>query len=178
MKGYRLRIWFYQRIAVLLTLFLTFFTVQSWSQNAFGKYNDLLNAALIIIALHFYETGLNHTLANVPVHKWFGTKIRLRHLCLITAFFFCGILIFPLGSQLFADIFHLVATGLAVASMFWLISGWYGMWSEDWWWFMVALVISTLLLIGAFALDVPWQVGHGEFALLLTGLWFFNKIKD
>jgi len=177
MQGFELRTWIYRKAALITTFFLTWFTVASWSQNAFKQYHDVLNFALILIALNFFEHALSHKDKDLEVYRWFGKAVRFEHLMLFSAFSFFGIIIFPLDSQLFPDIFHMAATGLGVAGLTFTIAGWYVTGTKNWWLFMTLITISALMLITAFAFNVPWQVGHGEFAILLAGLLFFNKIK-
>jgi hypothetical protein len=181
MKGNELILSISKKIAVALTAFLTFFTVASWSQNAFKEYHDLLNAALISIALTLLFTGLFHPRAKEPIYKWwlFGI-IRFRHLCIYSAMWFFGILIFPLDSPLFPEICHLIATAMAIKGVFMMVAGWYKTWSWKWWTYMIAISISILMLVSAFILKdaVEWQVGHGEFAILLTALGFLGTIKN
>ncbi len=178
MYGYNLRTWIYRKAIFIVTLFLTWFTVESWSQNAFGKYHDLLNLGLVLIALHFIEMALKHPKKSEQVYKWLGTSIKFEHLCLFGCFSFLGIAILPLESMLFSNWFHYIATGLGVSSISLLASGWFKTWSWDWWTFNIAIVIGVLLLVGAFSLDVPWNVGHGEFCLMEVGLYYFEKIKE
>ena len=182
MYGYKLRTWIYRRAILAVTFFLTWFTVASWSQNAFGKYHDLLNLGLILIGVHFLETALKHPKRLKQVFKWLNTSIKFEHLCLFGAFSFFAIAIFPLESRLFSNYFHYVATGLGVSSIGLLASGWHKTWSWQWWSFNIAIIIGVLLLVSAFLPflknEVPWQVGHGEFWLMMVGLVYFETIKD
>lgn len=180
MKGNELILKVSKITAVALTAFLTFLTLASWSENAFHKYHDILNAGLISIALTLLFTGLFHPLIKTVITKWWLLgEIRMRHLCIYSALWFFGILIFPLGSELFPDWVHMVATAFAIQGVSMLGAGWYKTWSRPWWIFMVAITISILLLVSAFILKekVPWQVGHGEFAILVTILVFLGTIK-
>ena len=180
MKGNELILKVSKITAVALTAFLTFLTVASWSQNAFHKYHDILNAGLISIALTLLFTGLFHQKAETVIYKWWLLgEITFRHLCIYASLWFFGILIFPLGSELFPDICHMLATGIAIKACFMFGAGWYKTWSRPWWVFMVAITASILLLVSAFIFKekVPWQVGHGEFAILITILVFLGTIK-
>lgn len=179
MKGNQLILSICKKVAAIITAFLTFFTVASWSQNAFGKYHDLLNAALISISWVLLLTGMIHSKANDRIYKWwlFG-QIRFRHLLIYSAIMFCMIIIFPLDSKLFPDICHMIATGLGVLGVFLFVVGWYKMWSKWWWVFVPLLVLSVIVLVTSFMFkeQVPWQVGHGEFLILVTALGFLAKI--
>lgn len=179
MYRFRLRTWIYRKAILVVTAFLTWFTVQSWSQNAFGKYHDLLNLALILIAINFYETAISSSNQGEQMYKIGKLNIRWRHLCFFTSFSFLGIILFPLESELFPNEFHYVATGLGVLGLALLVSGWYKTFNWMWWSFNIALVTGAVLLVSSFLkMEVPWQVGHAEFWFVLVGLTFFETIKE
>ncbi|MEM1337254.1 MAG: hypothetical protein AAGF96_05865 [Bacteroidota bacterium] len=104
--------------------------------------------------------------------------MRFEHVCFFSAFSFFAICIFPLKDSFFPEWLHLAATGLGVSGITFLMLGWYEMWSRGWWLSIIGLGIGIFLLVTAFAAKVPWQVGHGEFMIMLCGLAFFEDIKE
>lgn len=182
MRGYFLRIQIFKYLAFLLTTFLTFFTVASWSQNAEpenDRYYPLLTMALIVISLIFEELKSNHSEKEESVHTWAATELRFRFWCQYIQWSFLAIAFFPLGSKIWPDLLHFVSTGSAVGGIFFFATGYFKMWTKNWWRVNLPLLVFTVALIVAFVFKekVFWTVGHAEFGLMLTGLLFVTLIK-
>ena len=185
-SGYRLRVSVTSIIAIVVAIFLTFFAKApdfpsndghppSWSQNAPYGLWSVLNVLLLAIAYVWGELASHFEGKEKPVHKWMGKEVRFEHFARGCQYGFYAILIFHLGSSIFPEMLHMVATATGIGYMGLLVLGWFDMWSKWWWVFTGALIFSVSLLLCGFVLKLT-EVGYGEFALLVVGVGFIFLI--
>lgn len=182
MKRLRLHKWeqdiiFYVSITLFCISFLTFEGNEiSWSENALRVLNSMLNAALGGIMATFIIVQYNHPDIDKIVFKWLATELRLKHFSSIIAKGFYAILIFSLNTDLLPEWLHMVATGISVVALVFLVSGWYDTWTFKWWIFTGWMVLSGIALAIAFIYRTI-DVKHPEFALAIGGLAFLAAIR-
>lgn len=178
MKKYEQDILFYLVPVVFSATYMTFFGTEiSFSENAFLKLQPLLLAFLAGCSMVFEKTADNHRYRDLIVFVWFSKEIRLKSLCKNIGRGFFMILVFSLDIPGFPDWPHLVATGLTVIVLVFLVAGWFKTWSFWWWIFTNLIVLSGVFLAIAFifrTIDVKFP----EFALAIIGLAFLYKIRD
>lgn len=176
LKKWEQDILYYVLIVVFSISYLTFFGNEiSWSENALGQLNSLLNGALGGIMAVFIIVQYNHPLKEDEVFKWLGTEIRLKQLSSYISKGFFAIMIFSLNTFL-PEWAHMVATGASVIGLILLVSGWFKTWSWQWWMFTSSIVLSGLALAVAFIFRTI-DVKYPEFALAIIGLLFLLKIR-
>lgn len=174
-KGYKERVTIWSVIGLILLTILTFASeAPSWSANALLAYRVLLNAGLIAIADTFGNIAAGSPRKNEVFYKWFNTPIRLRHLARFTKYSFYGIIVLHFGHEYIPNMWHNIATGLAVLGFNLIMWRWHKTWSVKWWINMILTNVATILLILSFAFNLM-EIKWPEFVFLLTG--FYNLFK-
>jgi len=180
LKKWEQDILYYVLIVLFSITYLTFFSEEfSWSENAFGIFNSLLNAALIGIMAVFIKVQDKHPMRNFVVYditKKLGGQIRLKNLASGIAKGFMCISIFSLNTKLFAEWLHMVATGVSVGFLAALVAGYFKTWTLKWWVFTSSILASGLGLAYAFMYNKE-LVKYPEFALGIIGLLFLFTIR-
>ena len=175
MKGFKIRFYILSLLSVLGVSFLTFFGPEpSWSENALKALNFLLNFSLICIASLFLEVYYRHPEKELEIYKWFGTSIRFKDLSYYTAWSFFLIIVLHLNGSV-PEVYHMIATGLAVAGLYFIMIGWYKTWTKDWWINMILINTSALSLIIAFTFKGLIEIKYPEYALAVAGLYHVYK---